>query len=270
MGVAVVSGYLTQARLPQLVAELTERDLAILATLHRIRMATAMQLERLHFAGDSSRTRRRSLARLVDRRLLAQLDRRIGGVRAGSAGHVYALGTAGQRLTNGTAVAGRRVQRPWTPGASFVAHTLAVSDLYVRLVERERERAIAVRAFVTEPMCWRSFHGRGGAHLVLKPDAFVHLRVNGHEDRWFVEVDRGTEAPNTLARKCSLYRAYWSSGGEQTATGVFPRVLFLVPDEARRAVVRAVFGAQPSESQLLFAVALLENAIARFSQGAAP
>ena len=139
----------------------------------------------------------------------------------------------------------------------------------MRLVESERERELVLRGFVTEPHSWRSFHGPGGGRLVLKPDAYVHVGVNGFDDHWFCEVDRGTESPNTLARKCSLYRAYWSSGREQARSGVFPRVLFLVPDERRHEVVVDVFGKQPPESWALFAVAQFDNAVRRMEAGAA-
>jgi hypothetical protein len=262
--------HLTQARLAELVNKLSERDLAVVATLRRVRLATGVQLERLHFEDTDARHRRRVLAQLVDRRLLARLPRHVGGVRAGSTGYLYALGVAGQRLTDGTGPARGRVQRPWTPGLTFVAHTLAIAELYVRLVEAEREDELVVRSFVTEPHSWRSFHGPGCGRQVLKPDGYVELGIGAHHDHWFVEVDRGTESPVTLVRKFASYRAYWVSGVEHARHGVFPRVLWLVPDDRRHETLAKVAARQPRDSWQLFVVSRFDDAISRFQEGAAP
>ena len=88
------------------------------------------------------------------------------------------------------------------------------------------------------------------------------------EDRWFVEVDRGSEAQATLARKCDLYRQYWQSGVEQARTGAFPRVLWLVPDQQRRAALVDIIGRQPGEAWTLFAIALQANAVDCLLRGA--
>jgi hypothetical protein len=84
-----------------------------------------------------------------------------------------------------------------------------------------------------------------------------------------VEIDRDTEPTTTLARKCDTYRRYWQSGTEQARSGVFPRVLFLVPDEPRYAALVEVFGRQPAEAWPLFVVALADDAVGRIVQGAA-
>ena len=73
-----------------------------------------------------------------------------------------------------------------------------------------------------------------GERLVLKPDAFVRLGVGDLEENNFLEVDRSTESPTVLKRKALTYVAYWQSGEEQVRRGVFPRVLWLVPDERRK------------------------------------
>jgi hypothetical protein len=55
-------------------------------------------------------------------------------------------------------------------------------------------------------------------------------------DRWFIEVDLGTESLPTLLRKCGQYETYRASGIEQADYGVFPLVLwfFTVPERAER------------------------------------
>ena len=259
--------YVTARRLAELEASLSSRDLMVLWTLGRVRLATGGQLARLEFHDVSLRQARAGLASLTERRLLARLCRTVGGVRAGSAGYVYCLDVAGQRLLRRHH---ERTHRPWTTGMAFVAHTLAVTELYVRLIEAQRAGELRVMDFVTEPASWRTFHGPGGARSVLKPDARVHVLVGGFEDRWFVEVDRGTEATTTVARTCDRYRQYWASGQEQAIAGVFPRVLWLVPDEHRREQLLDVVGRQPADAGVLFAVGLFDAAIQRISEGAAP
>lgn len=258
--------YITTARLTRLERALAARDWLIIATVARARLATAGQLQRICFADVSRRQARQTLASLTDRRVLARLPRVVGGVRAGSAGFVYSLDVAGQRLAN--LDGNRRRQRPWTVGMTFLAHSLAVTELYVRLVEADRAGDLELADFATEPRCWRSFSGVGGTRTVLKPDAFVSTRLDRFEDSWFIEVDRGTESTTTLARKCERYRHYWQAGMEQARTGVFPRVLWLVPGAHRYAAVVEVLGRQPAEAWPLFAVALESEAVKRIAQGA--
>jgi len=77
------------ARLQDLVDLLTDLDWSIIETLTTVRMASGNQLQRLHFPPSASgaRVAHRRLARLTDLRVLARLDRQIGGVRGGSQGH---------------------------------------------------------------------------------------------------------------------------------------------------------------------------------------
>lgn len=257
--------YVTAGRLVELERGITDRDQAVLDTLGRVRLATSGQLERLHFPDVSVRRCRQVLVSLVQRQLIARLPRVIGGVRAGSAGHVYSLDVAGARLVHpGLA----RPQRPWSVGLSFLKHALAVTELYVRLVECKRSGDLKLLDFTTEPGCWRSFYGPGGGRLVLKPDAAVTVQLGPYEDRWFVELDRGTESRPTIQRKAELYRRYWQSGTEQARSEVFPRVLWVVPDDARYEVMTDVLGRLPAEAWQLFGVAVFADAVERIVAGA--
>jgi hypothetical protein len=184
---------------------------------------------------------------------------------------VYALDTAGQRLASACGPAGGvRIRRPWTPGAAFVAHQLAVSELYVRLCQAERSEQLDVLAFDAEPACWRTFTGIGGARTILKPDAFVRIGLEDFEDAYFVEVDRATHSGPSVARKLTLYRRYWQTGREQRRwDGVFPKVLVLVPSESRKRALVEMAAEQPSESWPLFQITGYEKAITIFSGGSA-
>jgi len=259
--------YLTLSRIERLNRQLSDRDWLVISTLARVRVATGHQLARLHFTDVSARQARSSLAGLVSRRLLARLPRLVGGVRAGSAGYVYVLDVAGQRLTR---PATGRAQRPWPVGTPFLTHSLAVTELYVQLSEATRtmsSRAVLVD-FRTEPACWRAFTGPGGARIALKPDAEVVLGVGRYEDCWFIEIDRATESRPTLARKLQRYLQYWQTGREQTRTGVFPRVLWIVPDAARHAVLIEEFGRTPVAAWPLFAATTEAEAVGRLLAGA--
>jgi Replication-relaxation len=261
--------YLTSARLQGVVDGLSERDLALLVSLRRLRLASAAQLERLHFTDATPRWRRQVLAALVARRLVVRLPRTVGGVRAGSAGHVYALGPAGLRLTDdGTGP--RRPSGTWLPGLAFVRHRLAITELYVQLVEAERAGLVDLVTFQAEPASWRRFADPGGATVTLKPDAYVAVGAGDGSaaDHWYVEVDLGSESATALARKCDAYRAAWAAGVDQQRLGAFPRVLFTVPDQARHTTVVDVLGRQPAEAWALFGVSRFDHAVEHLAEEA--
>ncbi len=251
--------YINAVRLEQLADAITPREGAILVTLQQVRIASAAQLERLHFKNETSRHRRNVLASMAERQLVTRLDRTIGGRRAGSACYLYGLGVAGQRLLGQPH--GAKVRRPSTPGAPFVAHALAVTELVIRLREAERPGGLEVLEVQTEPQCWRRHPDPGGGTTICKPDAYVRLGVGEFEDSYFLELDRGFESPSTLARKLDAYRHYWSSGLEQSWRGVFPRVVWVTPDLRRQQVVSDACGRQPAESWRLHVVTIFEDAV---------
>jgi hypothetical protein len=257
--------YLNSTRLERLAHELSPKELAILTTLRQLRLVSATQLERLHFQGDTGRNRRRVLQSLAERGMVVRLDRVVGGRRAGSAGYLYALGAGGQRLlSQGQDL---RVRRPVTPGAPFVAHTLAVTELAVRLSEVARKGSVEVLGFEAEPRCWRRHPGPGGGIVTCKPDAFIRLGIGAFEDSWFLEVDRATEGPATINRQLDAYRRYWASGIEQSRRGVFPRILWTVPNERRYQAIVDILGRQPAETWQLHLVTLYDNAIPMLTEG---
>jgi hypothetical protein len=228
--------------------------------LEKIRLASAAQLERLHFVGRSSQHRRRALLSLSNRRLVIRLDRVIGGVHAGSSGYLYQLSDVGQRVLNSSSGEPRR--RPHTPGMAFIRHALAVTEIYVRLTEvASSSSEIEILQFSAEPDCWRYFPGRDGRQTAVKPDAYVRIASGDFEDSWFVEVDLGTESRTVISAKLDAYRSYWTSGTEQADRGVFPRVLWTAPDERRAQLITDCCGRQPAKAWTLFMVTLFEGAV---------
>jgi hypothetical protein len=140
-------------------------------------------------------------------------------------------------------------------------HRLAVSELYIRLVEAGRdvtENAPEILDFQAEPDSWRSFIGPSQVRMMLKPDAFMRLGVGEQELWWFVEVDRGTVSSSTRATQAAAYRAYWRSGA---AGAVMPRVLWLGANETIAERARSAIRTD-DEPAGLFVVAPLDEAVA--------
>lgn len=251
----------TAAYVADLATQLSMRDQAILRDLARVRVLTGNHLERLHFhdlaATNRDRARRRVLNRLIAWRVVTTLARRVGGVRAGSAGLVYCLDTAGQRvlrlLDHETELP---VRRPWTPGALFLKHTLAVVELYVRLREAERLGHLELSAFLAEPASWQRTTTLG----TLKPDAYALLSSSDIEDAWWLEVDRAKESPNTLRRKFNLY-LLTAQAGIVGPDEILPRVLVTVPDTQRLEIVREIVSDLGPAAERLISVTLHGMAI---------
>jgi Replication-relaxation len=256
---------LSEARLVALAGELSERDRQITETVARMRLVSGRQLERLFFAttaNPASRARltRRTLARLAGLRLLDRLERRIGGVRAGAAGHVYYATPAARRLVAYWQGEGlRRPRSGYEPTASFVRHTLAIAESYVQLVEAERAGSVELLEFQSEPAAWQNFTGPGGARLMLKPDAFVRLGISDEEEeRAYLEIDCGTEGRAALSRKCRAYLMAWQAG---VGGAVFPRVVWITTTERRVALLTAVCASMPAEAWKLFVVTTPQGAL---------
>lgn len=259
-----------QGRARRLRDRLGERDLAILESLQELRLMSGAQLRRLHFPDGQQTTQARKtravLKRLAELRLIVRSSRRVGGIRAGSEGHVIGLSGLGQAvLTLGTGTP-RRHRRVTDTKPAFQAHALAVSELAVALYEHQRAGDCAIDKLRAEPGCWRWFTGLGGQRRVLKPDLFVRLDVGEFEQSAFIELDQATESLPTIARKLGVYVDYWRSGQEQHEHGVFPKVWWVVPDAARlKAITRAVQRA-PGEARDLFAVVLGHDAAEALTQ----
>lgn len=255
-------------------ADITTVQGDLLASLARLRLATTSQLQRLHYADRTAlaaaRGVRRHLVRLERLRLVTRLERRVGGVGAGSTEAIWALDTAGQRLaaTPGPAGGGQR-RRPWTPSLPFVRHRLAITELYVQLACGDQQGVGELLAFAAEPDSWRRYTGPGAAALTLKPDAAATTAHGDYEHSWFIEVDLATESPLVIGRKTDAYLAYRRSGSEQARSGVFPLVVFTVPHERRKRVIDGVLRRLPRADQRVFRVHLADEAASALLGGEA-
>jgi hypothetical protein len=247
----------------------------MLRDLAAFHFLTTRQLEVLHFAGHptpatGARLCRRSLARLHRLGVVTHLERRIGGVRAGSASYVWRVGPVGDRLLHMDTDSGSR-QRRKEPSERHLTHVLAVADVYVRVVTASRAGHLELMGYEPEPACWRRYLGAGGQPEVLKPDLALATAVGDYEDHWFVEVDRATESLPTLLRKCWQYEHYRRSGQEQVqaSDGVFPRVVWVLPDQARQARLAAGLQQARELPPSLFRLCVTEDLVDVLAGGAA-
>jgi hypothetical protein len=215
-------------------ASLSARDWDVLRVVEQHRYLATKQIEVFAFhdhatALTGARVCRRVLRRLAALRVLTALERRIGGVRAGSASYVWHVGPVGARLLREHADRPRRRQRE--PGSLFLHHCLAVADAHLALIQAHRARQLELLDVHTEPQCWRRFMGLGGARLVLQPDLYVVTTDPADQDFvncWFIEIDRGTEHPARLLRKCERYEAYRATGAAQSDGDSFPLVVWVM------------------------------------------
>ncbi|HVX18375.1 MAG TPA: replication-relaxation family protein [Acidimicrobiales bacterium] len=258
--------YVTAHYLADLRTRLTEVDWAIVADVRQMRLASARDLQALQQlrAPLQVRSFRRRLQQLHELGVLARLERTVGGQRAGSAGFVYRLGSAGQRLLANEH--GGAIQRPWTPRPAWLRHALAASHLYVVLRLAEAEQRLRLLDYQPEPLAWRRFQAVGGQAVTLKPDGFARYELPDALVSSFLEVDCASESPATIARKLGVYIACWQSGQALDSSGVFPETLWLVPDQRRRAVLQRVIDQHPAEARRLFRVGCYDQARQLFTE----
>lgn len=256
-----------RAAAERMASLLSERELAILRSVRDYRYLSASQIQALHFHDHASpasatRTCRRVLERLTRAQLLLRTERRIGGVRAGSASYVYGTSELGYRLLH----SGEGRKRWKEPSPAFLDHTLAVADAAIAVIDASRRNMFDLLDIQTEPATWCSFQKGLSGTEILKPDLFVALGVGDYEDRWFIEIDRATESSVAVLRKCRTYLDYRATGVEEREHDVFPRVLWAVPHERRAEQLRRAFrnATLPME---LFTVTTNETMVATLLAG---
>ena len=252
-----------ESRAVATIADLTPYEVTLVFHLSRMRIATRRQLGELQPQGGTSlaETRRlqRTLVGLVERRVLARLERGSGGRRGGSQGPLYTLDVVAQRLI--APDSRRRLRRPSFVGERFTAHVLAVGDTYVRLARAARVREIELIEFQSEPGCWTSYGDRYGQRQTLKPDAFVRVAASEWEYVAFVEVDLATESLTTIVQKAKVYAEAYRAGDEQQRLGLFPIVLWLTSSQRRQRALVETLARLPAEEWRLHRIARLEDVV---------
>ncbi|MHA7268377.1 replication-relaxation family protein [Arthrobacter sp. HLT1-20] len=236
---------ISSRRLREIQSHLSRRDQDILASVDRYRFLTAKHIQALHFTdhgseSSASRTCRLVLSRLRSLRILGVLDRRIGGIRAGSEGLVYYADTAGDRLQRGTASVRAR-KRFDEPSARFLDHTLAIGDMAAGIREAAMAHGAEVVRIDPEHAATRTYADNYSVAQVLRPDLYVELAASADDEEvcaFFIEVDLGHESLPTLLGKCTAYEDYRSTGIEQHQFGGFPNVIWAMDAYRETTAVR--------------------------------
>ena len=262
-----------RAQLQAIAERLDTTDRVLLALLASHRYATTRQLAQItELSGQygSARSALRQTSRRLRRQhglgLVAHLERRIGGTRAGSAGYVWYLTAAGQRLTDEGQGRGAR-RRFQEPSALFLAHTLAITQ--ARVVIEQAIHAVGghLARLRTEPACWRSWLRLGGALGWLKPDLEAITATDaGAEDHWLLEVDLDTEHPARLLAKCHDYQAHLASGTFQAQHGYYPQVVWLLTNQARAGRLAEQIAADQTLTPGLFKITAAPDQLAALIQ----
>lgn len=267
-------------QLREISAQLSGRDLAVLASVERYRFLTAAHLQVFHFGSHQSaetaaRTCRLVLSRLRSQRVLGVLNRRIGGIHSGSEGMVYYVDAVGDRILR-EQHPGRPRRRPEEPSTRFVSHTLAIADLAVDILHEAHDRGAEVVRLAPEYEARRRYTDLLGAPRTLKPDLYVELAEHPGDpdvEAFFVEVDLGQESLPTLLGKCDAYETYRSTGAEQHAYGSFPRIVWAMDAartqtaERRRDSLKKHIDDSPKYPHGAYTVAPLHEAAARLMEG---
>ena len=260
---------MTRSDLDTLRDRLTDRDYELLKDVDKFRLLTTKHIQRLHFdpchptSSASARACNRTLSRLRDAQVLKALQRRIGGVRAGSAGFVWYVGPAGERLLRSlepAAQSGRRNYRE--PSRHFVEHTLAIADVAVRIIEAGRRGDLELLELQSEPASWQQSLSRFGTAQILKPDMRLVSAKGDFENHWFIEVDMASEHMPVILRQCATYEAFRASGRYQAAFGLFPAVVWVCPTTARAKAIRAAVAVTPGLDPALFAACASADCLA--------
>jgi hypothetical protein len=248
-------------RLDEIAQALSVQDMTVLRSIGELHYLTTRHVQRLHFDHSTrnslaaARAASRCLERLHSIQLVDRLERRVGGVRAGSASYVVGISPIGARLLEAST---RRRSRE--PSRLHLDHVMQVSELVVQLHEAKRQHRVDLITADVEPVCWRPFVAPHGARGLLKPDARVAVAIDEVERHWFVEVDRGSEHAPVLRRKMQTYVDAWRAGVEQADTP-FPQVLWLVPDERRGDAIEAALSRMPALPPGMTAIATFGNAV---------
>lgn len=245
-------------QLEELQPSLSDRDKNVLRSIQAYRYLTTSQIQRLHVIDAASpsaalRATSRNLKKLKELQLIGTLARRIGGIYSGSGSSVWHLDAAGEHLLRLIDNKARLHKTNFEPSAYFLAHTLSVSECFVRLTEMSLKKGMHLSEAQNEPYCWRPYNDAGKI-VSLKPDLFAITLCDNYEDRWFFEIDLATESPIKVIEKCHRYLQYYRSGLEQEQYRVFPLVVWIVPDAARKSSVELRIKEEFSKQPNIFVV----------------
>ena len=223
---------------------LTERDRQVVHSVDTHRILTTQQIEVLHFASNSAKTRtRRAVCQRRTQGLFHHgfLDRIQRPVILGEGRHAfaYALDRRGADLVAQSRDVDRAVIG-WKPkdnrlGPIFLEHLIHINDVRVVTQLLAKSGAFAKVEWIDElalkaPEYQDKMptYQRSGRATRIFPDGFCAIWTGEHKQpaSFFLEVDQGTMQNSLWANKIEAYRAFRDSGlvtsvfRDQTFSGV--------------------------------------------------
>lgn len=246
--------------------ELSIQEGHVLKFLLKAKYVTTKQLARLYFTdsvSSSTALRRANLTtkKLNEKDYIGHLDRRIGGVRAGSGSFVWTISTKGLKwLKHFKPSLAITRQNHYEPTWHHLEHTLAISEIYVQLTELKNMHLVqSIDKFQFEPSCWRGWLDNYAGRMILKPDCYIEISLDNYLYNYFVEVDKNSESLARVINKSKQYIRYYNLNIEQKETGVFPLVLWVVPDEKRKLAIEQRIQKELQDYWELFQVITLDD-----------
>jgi hypothetical protein len=221
-------GRSTADRLAALAGRLTDRDRRLCQLLHEHRVLTTGQLTQLAFPSANAAEHRLTILhrlRLVDRFRPHHTP--------GSAPYHYVLGPLGAAL-----LAAQADQDPATFGyrrdrtlalahSQRLAHLVGVNGFFCALAQDARHHQDAeLERWWSEQRCTQQWGG------LIRPDGYGRWREHHRRIDFFLEYDRGTEAPHRLAGKLTGYLQL------AQASGIHTPLLVWLPTPARETTIR--------------------------------
>ena len=224
---------------------LTERDREIIRALYRFRFLTSSQLANMFFTSKSKADRR--LRELFDYGFLDRIDRPTTGGRAEL---IYALWKEGATLLS-TEQGALKADLLWKPSKNKVRPERLQHELDIVSFRLAVDSSVIAAPGVSW-LFWQDRHeivsrkswellntgSSKSGRLKLIPDAFLGLQMPKGKTVFFLELDRGAEAPRVFRDKLLVYQLAFERSLVQKATGLKAfRVLTVTPDERRLQVL---------------------------------
>jgi hypothetical protein len=208
----------------------------MLRFLSLLRILDRRQIERI--AGFTSISRVN--VRLGKLRKAGLIVRYFTGSLSGSKRSLYALTKSGSIEAEAPFVHLKWKSDSFLLGNTFVAHQLALNDIYIEGV-------------LGGGIGWKTFPQPLSVSIPLVPDALIEAELRA----FFVELDLGTEQLAVWTRKTSLYLKLATSGAyRQIVSHSQFAVLVVASDESRMQALRRHISKQ---TQKLFWFATLDN-----------
>lgn len=196
---------------------ITERDIAVIRTVHEYRIMTTQQIQQLFFPSMHRAYERLSALyhhRYLDRRFLGEYSDKMNKPV------LYVLDRAGVELLRsrlGLAIEGKKVSKDATP--QFLHHALAIGDVRVAVTKACKNTDFGLTEWRGEGelkadydyITIRNERGRM-VSVSLIPDSYFQIATPKGNTHFFLELDRGTMDLGRFAQKVVAYTAYSGSG----------------------------------------------------------